>query len=357
MFYRCGKVRMSLLKLLIAGFIYATGIVLCSCMGNVSDKEIEFPPAPEINYVQAFGHLQVADGRLRDKSGNVVQLKGMSTYWLNWPSGEKFAKADVVSTLAKEWGISVLRIAMGVNPGDGSGYLPGGNRDELRDMVYLLADACIDNGIYFIVDWHSYNTLHLADLETEFFSEIAAIYGDCPNLMYELYNEPGQFESWPDELKPYQENLVLNVIRPIDPDNVIIIGSRAWDQHPEECADNPIVADNIAYSIHFYAAGHCGVEAADMRARYDYAMSKGLALFATEWGPGHWDWTKEIINKKEANLWSDWMDANGVGWTNWSICDLNETSSALIPGTSPTDAWTSRDLSASGIYIRWKLLE
>lgn len=348
---------MSLKNALYAGLCFVAGMALCCCDDGTMAKDIEFPPPPELNVVDTYGHLRVSGGRLRDQSGNAVQLKGMSTYWLNWPSGKKFADADVVATLAKQWGVSVLRIAMGVNPGDGTGYLPLSGRDEMRDMVYLLADACVENGIYFIVDWHSYNTLYLADLEAEFFTDISETYGEYPNLMYELYNEPGQFESWSGSLKPYQEHLVLNVIRPRDPDNVIIIGSRAWDQHPEECADDPIVADNLVYSIHFYAAGHCGVQAVEMRARYDYAMSKGLALFATEWGPGHWDWTKESFSEKEANLWSDWMDANGIGWTNWSICDLNETSSALIPGTSPTDVWKSRCLTRSGLYIRWKLLE
>ena len=340
---------------LICGFLIL--ISLGACDNNAPEELIEFPPAPGINYVETYGQLHVAGGKLRNESGNVVQLKGMSTYWLNWEPGMKYANADVVRTLAREWNASVLRIAMGVNPGDGSGYIMLGNRNELKRMVDVLARACIDNGIYFIIDWHSYNSLHLADEEAAFFTEIANEYGGYPNILYELYNEPGQFESWSESLKPYQEHLIQDVIRPIDADNIIIIGSRQWDQSLDECADDPITGNNLMYGFHFYAAGHNGDIGREMRGRVDYAIQKGLAVFATEWGPVHWDWTLNKIDTAEADVYIDWMDANNIGWTNWSICDLEEAASALKPGALSTGEWTSRDLTPSGKFIRWKLLE
>ena len=72
--------------------------------------------------------------------------------------------------------------------------------------------------------------------------------------MYEPWNEPVQ-ESW-EVIKAYHE-AVISKIRAIDPDNIIICGSRHWDQECAEASQNPITSStNIAYSIHFYAATH-----------------------------------------------------------------------------------------------------
>ena len=89
-----------------------------------------------------------------------------------------------------------------------------------------------------IIDWHSH---HAHDYEAEaiaFFEEMAQTYGEHPNVIYEIYNEPMQI-SWSNTVKPYSES-VIAAIRSIDPDNLIIVGSPTWSQDVDVVAQDPI---------------------------------------------------------------------------------------------------------------------
>jgi len=75
-----------------------------------------------------------------------------------------------------------------------------------------------------------------------------------PNIIYEIYNEPEQV-SWANVIKPYSE-AVINEIRSIDADNIIIVGTPTWSQDVDIAAANPLNFETIAYALHFYAATH-----------------------------------------------------------------------------------------------------
>ena len=42
------------------------------------------------------------------------------------------------------------------------------------------------------------------------------------------------------------------------------------------------------------------------------------------------------------------LKEHSISWCGWSLCDKNETSAALKPGTPPYKAWTGEELSDSG---------
>lgn len=67
---------------------------------------------------------------------------------------------------------------------------------------------------------------------------MAQTYGNKPNVIYEVYNEPIN-SSWTNDIKPYAEQ-VIDAIRSIDPDNLIIVGTRFYSAYVNEAADNPI---------------------------------------------------------------------------------------------------------------------
>ena len=39
----------------------------------------------------------------------------------------------------------------------------------------------------------------------------------------------------------------------------------------------------------------------------------------------------------EAQRWIDFMNEHGISWANWSLCDKNESSAALVNGANVKD--------------------
>jgi endoglucanase len=231
--------------------------------------------------------------------------------------GKQFFNTSAINHLAQDWKCTVIRIA--VLPRD----YKNNPTDEI-DRVKTVIDACIANGIYAIVDWHSMQGAQ-NDLATAqaFFSTLAAAYGKTPNIMYEPWNEPVQ-ESW-EVIKAYHEAVIAK-IRAYDPANIIICGNRHWD---------------------FYAATH----RQSLRDNGARALKNGAALFATEYGASSAS-GGGAYDPAETQLWWNWLDENHIGSANWSVAALDETSAAFQPGASATGPWTDDMLKPSGILVR-----
>ena len=301
-----------------------------------------FAQADTSTFVQTHGQLSVRGTQLVDASGEPVVLRGMSFGWhVWWP---QFWNAEAVKWLRDDWHCTVLRAAMGIEPA--GGYLQ--SPDASKELVKTVVDACIQNGMYVIIDWHDHHaTAHLEESKA-FFVEMARTYGKTPNVIYEIYNEPVR-ESWED-VKAYSEE-IIEAIREVDPDNIILVGSPHWDQDVHIAADDPIRGvSNIMYTLHFYAATH----KQSLRERGDYAFKKGLPIFVSEYG-GCEASGRGPLNMKEWNAWIDWMEARKISWCKWSIADKNETCSVLVPRAKATGGWAETDLKPSGVHTR-KLL-
>ncbi|WP_271785390.1 cellulase family glycosylhydrolase [Aquimarina algiphila] len=156
--------------------------------------------------IDSFGLLQASGNKIVDKNNNPVQLRGMSLFWSQW-MGQYYTK-EAISWLKKDWKCNIVRAAMGVE--DTDGYLS--NKETEKQKVYTVIDAAIKEGIYVIVDWHSHHAEDHLEEAKAFFSEVAQKYGNTPNIIYEIYNEPLNV-SWKDvmnypEAEPsrYQNN-------------------------------------------------------------------------------------------------------------------------------------------------------
>ncbi|MBN1117450.1 MAG: glycoside hydrolase family 5 protein [Bacteroidales bacterium] len=289
--------------------------------------------------VSENGQLQVDGLYLKNAQGDTIVLRGMSLGWHNW--WPQYYTPETVKWLKEDWKCSIVRAPMGVDPD--SGYIK--MKEWSVNTISTVVDAAIENDIYVIIDWHSHSLK--TKQAVEFFSAMAKKYGSYPNVIYEIFNEPIN-NSW-EEVKKYSIK-VIEAIREHDPDNIILVGNPHWCQDIHLVADDPIEGyDNIMYTVHFYAATHKDF----LRERSDYALSKGIPVFVSEYGACHANGDDEI-DYEEWQKWLDWMDANAISWCKWSIVDKVETSAALKPKT-PTSGWTEDDLSESGKASR-KLL-
>ena len=141
----------------------------------------------------------VSGTQIVDESGSPVSFAGSSLFWSNTGFGaEEFYNENVVDWIQQDWSSTIVRAAMGVD--EYGGYLsdPAGNENRVTTVV----DAAIANGMYVIIDWHSHHAEDYRDDAIDFFREMAQRYGDTPNVIYEIYNEPLSV-SWSNTIKPY----------------------------------------------------------------------------------------------------------------------------------------------------------
>ena len=300
---------------------------------------------PDTTLIDIHGLLEVNGNRIVNKNNEPVSLAGNSFFWSNdgW-GGEKYYNSEVVSWLKEDWNTSIVRASMGVE--DPGGYLD--NKTANKDRVKIIIDAAIQEGIYVIVDWHSHHAEDYVDEAIIFFEEIASLYGDNDNVIYEIYNEPLDI-SWSETIKPYAIS-VISAIRAIDPDNLIVVGTPEWSQRIDLAAADPIIGfPNIAYTLHFYTVYHHQW----LRDRASAALDDGIAIFVSEWGSIGYS-----IVDTEANDWMTWCFTNKIIHCNWSVNDKEEEWSILVPGASTNGNWNDNDLTEAGklaknIILNW----
>jgi len=296
-----------------------------------------------IDPVSLHGALSVSETNIVNENGEVVSFAGNSFFWSNTGFGaEKYYTADVVDWLQEDWNATIVRAAMGVD--EFGGYLsdPQGNMNRVTTIV----DAAIANGMYVIIDWHSHHAEDYESDAVQFFTQMAQLYGHTPNVIYEIYNEPIT-RDWSNTIKPYAEE-VIDAIRAVDPDNLIIVGTPFFSQDVDVVSEDPITGhSNLAYTLHFYAGTHGD----GLREKAEIAMNNGLALMVTEWGTVNADGDGGV-DELSTEQWLTFMAMHDISHLNWSVHDKVEGASILRPNASPNGEWPDSDLTASGLYVR-----
>lgn len=314
-------------------------LLIVSACTHSSPKQSSVLTPPSI--AGQNGKLSVKGIQLVNEQGDPLALKGVSYGWHNWY--HQYFNPETVRFFAEEWKCSLVRASIGVGPsGDYSE-----NPALATECAIRVADAAIANGIYVIIDWHSH------EIRTEeakrFFTEMATRYRGVPNVIYEIFNEPVE-DSW-EAVKAYSIE-IIETIRAIEPDNIILVGTPHWDQDIHLAADDPIRGyDNLMYSLHFYSGTH----KQELRDRGDYALQKGLPLFVSECGSMEASGDGPI-NYEEWEAWLAWMDTHRISWAAWSVSDKVETCSMLVPGAAAEGPWKEEEIKEWGKAVREALI-
>ena len=374
-------------------------------------------PAGHASPFSQYGNVKVATDpgtgyqQLCDVNGNPVQLKGMSTFGLQWGDGNWILNDAAFDALAYDWNCDIVRLAMYVTE---SGYAddPAAGLERVERGIQLATER----GMYVLVDWHmlspgdptdpkylnaGVDLPAYADIRAEhpeyngpqlFFAYLSEKYGSQGNVIFETANEPngngsedGAPEAWKEKLLPYHQG-VVDAIREYDADdtpNIVICGTDNWSQFVDAPVANPVedpaVAeglaedDQIMYTFHFYAGSHDTAPDEDgeywMGTKIENALDGGIAVFCTEWGTSLATGDGgPFINYAER--WLDFMEEKKISWCSWSLALKNEVSAAM-KGTAakePTDLdgdgipnWdystddSNKDLSITGNFVRAKI--
>lgn len=289
------------------------------------------------------GRLQVSGTKLTDESGNVIQLRGVSTHGISWYPD--YVNYDAFATLRDDWGANVVRIAM--YPEEYNGYLSGGDKAELKQIIDNGVNYATQIGMYVIIDWHVLNyapSRHTQEA-CDFFAEMASKYSGHDNVIYEICNEPVGAD-WNSDIKPYAET-VIGTIRKYDDHALILVGTNTWSQDVDSVVGNTLDDGNVMYVAHFYAGTH----KENIRNKISTALNAGVPVFISECsicdasGNGGIDYAS-------ANEWLDFMNNNQLSFIAWSLSNKAETSALISSGCSAKSGWSDGDLSETGRWFK-----
>ena len=292
----------------------------------------------DYNSVSYNGWLNVSNNKLLNSFDNEIQLKGISSHGIQW-YGDLYTY-DNLKNLKETWGINVFRVSMYVNPND-DGYI---KNKELKDVVTRIVDDAIKLDMYVIIDWHILNGndfIKYFDDSVDFFDEISGKYGNCPNVIYEICNEPSK-TSWDDVESNY--NKLINVIRNNSPKSLIIVGIPGWGKDLDSVLE--LNYSNIMYSVHFYAGSDDG----ELKTKIDSFYNKGFPIFVSECGITNSTGDGKIYENKFRS-WIGFLDERNISWVFWSFSNKDEGSSLLLPSYY-LDSDFNDYLSETGIILK-----
>ena len=141
-------------------------------------------------------------------------------------------------------------------PEEYNGYLSGGDKDSLKQIIDNGVNYATELGMYVIIDWHVLNyapSRHTQEA-CDFFAEMASKYSGHDNVIYEICNEPVGAD-WNSDIKPYAET-VIGTIRQFDDHALILVGTNTWSQDVDSVVGNTLDDGNVMYVAHFYAGTH-----------------------------------------------------------------------------------------------------
>ncbi len=325
------------------------------------------------NYIEKYGNLKLNGLQLSDQNGNAIQLKGWSTFGLNYPEASGCMNQDAVKVM-KGWGANIVRLAMYATKAWATS--PDYYAGKMKEYV----DYAYNVGIYCIVDYHVLPTeengnnadpnaylnggaaIGSSSTGAEHFFDVMSAYikeKGYNHVIYEICNEPGA-TSW-SNIKRYANTVIPHILAN-DPDALIICGTPQWDQLPGQAAADPVttvngtdVSKQILYAFHYYSCTHY-----NFLSNLKSAAGK-IPMFVSEWGVS--DYTGGASGKTYAyeddicpslgNSLLQVCDGDNDGraklsWCFWNWGKKDEESSSL-------KECSTYETAPSGDYIKTKL--
>jgi hypothetical protein len=214
------------------------------------------------------------------------------------------------------WSVDVFRLTVHPEVSDETGshgWLHYSADDYFNNILNPAVSYIISKGKYAIIDWHyvgaNWNDGTVSSNTTNFWNYVAAKYANNANVLFEIFNEPGNSGNWSD-WKSKAQTWVNNIRNTIKADNIIIVGAPNWTQALPQSTGDLLSGTNIAYACHIYPQH-------GIPNWMDWAANN-VPVIMTEWG--FESGATDPVNGTSSwgNQYKSFINGKGnVSWTAW----------------------------------------
>jgi hypothetical protein len=271
--------------------------------------------------------LHVSGNTIKDPSGNVVILRGLSTVELGCVEKNEGGATNMIDRITNQddangsspgWYPKVIRFL--VSPTDSTvngpiafnpSNLNDSNNARISNLLRTVVDYCGEKNIYAVIalEYKVATSTRVASAKT-FWQYMAPQFANDSHVLFDLFDEPTD-SSW-TTIRPNMQTLV-NTVRAYAPHNLILVSGAIYGQGIGGAATSPIVDVNTVYASHFFSSSWLD--------GYDWITSNLSTCAAvhpvmvTEWGfthkTGGWTNRGSITNFGQPLM--DYLEAHGIG--------------------------------------------
>jgi hypothetical protein len=198
--------------------------------------------------------------------------------------------------------------------------------DYIAQVLKPAVDYATSKNLYAIIDYHQIDNVTTgtssADAVT-FWNTVAPVFAGYSNVLYEAFNEPIDTSAgitaggWSTAFTTAAQSWIT-AIRAGAPNNVIVVGSPSWSQHPEGALTANLTGGNLVFTAHIYPSNWPGKMNAFQTNVATAAMSVPVAI--TEWGYELPDGGDRSLSEPDAGWAPDlqsFINSGGESWTAW----------------------------------------
>ncbi|HEV8550743.1 MAG TPA: cellulase family glycosylhydrolase [Polyangiaceae bacterium] len=312
--------------------------------------------------------LHVDGPAIKDPNGKTIVLRGvdvpdLGTLYANGGQNVSGVTGRIDKVLAAGMNAHVIRLAVYPRTcfnGSSPFYspvpfpvgqmAPAGMHQDLSQDDYFSkilvpsVEYAQQKNMYAIIDYHQIDDAtgqSGADAVT-FWQAVAPKFASYDNVIFEPFNEPIDTATPWSTFKTTVQTLI-DAIRAGAPNNLIVVPSMSWDQHPGDAASSAPSGSNLVYTAHVYPG--------NWNTNFKQQVTTAVALapvFFTEWGYVQ-DGKDKNLGTSDANWGTDFqalLDMNGSSWSAW-VADSSWTPnlfadmalSSLTPFGTLTATW------------------
>jgi len=314
--------------------------------------------------------LRVSENKILDGAGKVTRLKGVNICSMEWLIlGQNMVQSAIEAF--DNWNCNVVRVPLNQDFWFGYGEGQNGDYREHRDIFHSVVREAEKRSKYVIADlhwsdrgiWgHKYGQQMMPDNNSiAFWQSVCSIYGNHPNVLFGLYNEPhdvswdvwkngGEIEYKAGNYYTPGHQKLLQLVRDTGARNICVVGGLEWAYDlkgidrgyalEDRNTSGTMRGNGIIYDSHVYPFKVEWKENVEcIKDKYPVLIGE-CGWFDPKWyrdkidpnwhAQPHETWCPKLL---------DWIERNQFNWTAWSFHVKADPNILLDWDYTPTPEW------------------